>query len=128
MTNNHNEQMRIIKRCCEALDDKKAEGIKVLHVHDQSSITDYFILATGNSEPHLRALTNTLSSLFKEEGVPVLGTETNASSGWSVIDAFDIIVHVFLPDMRDFYRIDSLWKDAEEVPLDSFLYSKSVSD
>ncbi|MEX2382717.1 MAG: ribosome silencing factor [Opitutales bacterium] len=120
--------MRIIKRCCEALDDKKAEGIKVLHVHDQSSITDYFILATGNSEPHLRALTNTLSSLFKEEGVPVLGTETNASSGWSVIDAFDIIVHVFLPDMRDFYRIDSLWKDAEEVPLDSFLYSKSVSD
>jgi ribosome-associated protein len=121
MTQEQPDQMETLRLCCRALDDKKAEDLKVLDVSDVSSITDYFIIASGTSEPHLRALTNEVSQVLKEHRVKVIGKDLSAAGGWNVVDAFDIIVHLFLPETRDYYRLDSLWKDAPEVEVATLL-------
>lgn len=102
---------------CEALEDKKALEVKILHVGAVSSITDYFIIASGNSVPHLKALGIAVEKAFKEKKVKVLGIESDPQSGWIVLDAFDMMVHLFLPEMRADYSLDVLWKDAEEIAL-----------
>lgn len=114
-------KLKLVGLCCQALDDKKAENIRVLDVSALSSITDYFIIATGTSEPHLRALTQETARVLKEEKQHVVGTESSVQSGWTVLDAHDVIVHLFLPEMRDLYRLDSLWKDGRELSLEEFV-------
>lgn len=121
MTEPQLDQLDTLKLCCRALDDKKAEDLKVLDVSGVSTITDYFVIASGTSEPHLRALLNELAHVLKEHGVDVLSKDVSSDSGWNVVDAFDIIIHLFLPETRDYYRLDSLWKDGKEVPLDRLL-------
>jgi ribosome-associated protein len=101
----------------QALDDKKAEDLRVLDVGKLSSITDYLILATGNSEPHLRALRIEVERVLDEQKAKILGVDTTKSSGWAVVDAFEIMVHLFTPENRDKYRMESLWKDAVDVPI-----------
>ena len=105
----------IVKKCYQALDDKKAEDLKVLDVRGKSPITNYFLLATANSEPHLRALSNELLATLKERGVKSVGREFNEGSGWVVVDAFDFMVHIFLPEQRGLYGIEALWKDADRI-------------
>jgi ribosome-associated protein len=107
----------LLKQICQALDDKKAEDIKVLRVSAQSSITDYLVLATGNSDPHLRALRVEIEKVIDQSGVRILGMDTGQGSGWMVVDAFDVMVHVFTPENRTKYALESLWKDAEELSL-----------
>ena len=104
-----------IQHCCQILDGKKAENIRLLNVTAISPITDYLILATGNSEPHLKALCATLEQSFKENEIDVIGVQRDPQSGWVVIDTFDFMTHLFLPDKRDYYNLDSLWNDAEEI-------------
>lgn len=104
-----------IHSCCVALDDKKAENIRLLNVAAVSSITDYLILATGNSEPHLKALYTALEETLKRHKIDIIGVQKDPQSGWMVIDAFDVMIHLFLPETRAFYNLDALWKDAEEV-------------
>jgi|SRR5882724_2954134 len=105
----------LLKLVCRALDDKKAEDIRVLSVKDQSSITDYLVIATGTSDPHLRALRVELEKVIDAERVNIVGMDTSEGSGWLVIDAFDIMIHVFTPETREKYALENLWKDAEDV-------------
>lgn len=111
--------LRLLTLLVTALDAKKAEELRVLHVGKLSSITDYLVLATGTSDPHLRALRIEVERVLDTEKTRILGVETTQGSGWTVIDAFDVMVHLFTPENRGKYRMEQLWKDAEEVPLDS---------
>jgi ribosome-associated protein len=111
----------LLKAICHALEEKKAEDIKVLSVRVQSSITDYLVLGTGTSDPHLRALRVELEKVVDQSGVRILGMDTTQGSGWMVVDAFDIMVHVFTPENRRKYALESLWKDAEDIPLSTIL-------
>lgn len=104
-----------------ALDEKKAEDLRALRVSAQSSITDYLVLATGTSDPHLRALRVELEKTIDSAGVPIAGMEASDGSGWTVVDAYQIMVHLFTPDKREAYRLERLWKDAEELPLSELL-------
>lgn len=106
---------RVAGALCEALDDKKAEDIVLLDVSEQSSITNYLILATGNSEPHLRALRIEVDRVLDDTGTHILGRDAEPGSGWVVVDAFDIMIHVFTPENRALYQIESLWGDAETL-------------
>lgn len=106
-----------VRECCRVLDDKKAEAISVLDVSEQSSITDYLILATATSEPHLRALRVELEKVLDTTGTRIVGIEMAQESGWVVIDVFDVMVHLFLGAVREHYSLDRLWSDATEVPL-----------
>lgn len=99
----------ILTHCLRALDDKKADGLQVLDVRGKSSVTDFFIIATANSETHLRALRIAVEKELDEAGAKVVGHEASAESGWSVVDAFDVIIHLFLADKRAAYDIEGLW-------------------
>jgi ribosome-associated protein len=107
----------ILQLVCRALDDKKAENIRVLRVKEQSSITDFLVLATGTSQPHLRALRVELEKVIDAAQVRIVGIDTGVESGWFVIDAFDIMVHLFTAENRDKYSLENLWKDAEEISM-----------
>ena len=112
---------KLLKLIVQALDAKKAEDLRVLDVSEQSSITDYLVLATGNSDPHLRALRVELEKVIDAEKVRILGMETAKDSGWIVVDAFDVMIHLFTPENRDKYRMELLWKDASAIPLSKLL-------
>lgn len=113
--------LELVKLCCRALDDKKAEDLRVFDVSEQSSITDYLVLATGNSEPHLRALRVELEKAIDASHTRIVGMETVQESGWIVVDAFDVMIHVFSPDARTRYGLEHLWKDAVEVSVPKLL-------
>lgn len=110
-----------LKQVFQSLDDKKAEDIRVLDVSGVSSITDYLIIATGNSGPHLKALRGAVESTLKDEGVPLVGADVSQDSGWLVVDAFDFMVHLFTPIMRETYRLDVLWKDGVAMDTSDWL-------
>ena len=111
----------LLGTCCEALDDKKAEEIRILKMGDKCSIADYFIIATGTSQPHLKALNKSLEAALKEIGAEIFGKERYRPSGWAVTDAIDVVIHVFSREAREFYALESLWKDAESLDVSQFL-------
>ena len=113
--------LQLLKLIVQALDAKKAEYLRVLDVSEQSSITDYLVLANGNSDPHLRALRVELEKVIDAQNVRILGMETAKESGWIVVDAFDVMIHLFTPQNRDKYRMELLWKDATSLPLSKLL-------
>lgn len=110
-----------LRAACRALDEKKAEDLRVLDVSRKSSITDYLVLATGTSEPHLRALRAELDKILDKKTMRLGGHEGGDASGWTVIDAFDFIVHLFTQEMRQHFRLDVLWSDGASIPLASVL-------
>ncbi len=110
-----NRTLEEIRCAITAIEDKKGEAIRVLDVRGKSSITDYLILATGTSEPHVKALKSGLDAALKDAGVQLIGEDRALGSGWLVVDAFDFMIHLQTQEMRDFYRLDQLWKDAAEL-------------
>ena len=104
--------------CCQALDDKKAEDILVLDMRQTLAITDYFIIATGTSSPHLRALFKEMDSALSPLGYEIHSKDKNHHTGWVVVDAIDFVIHIFDQEQRDYYSLDRLWKDAPEVQID----------
>lgn len=121
MKSKKNAALATAKLCCRVLDEKKAGDLTVLDVADQSSITDYLIIATATSEPHLRALRVELEKTLDEARVRILGMETAQESGWLVIDMFDVMVHLFLPATRERFGLERLWRDAKAVSLAKLL-------
>jgi ribosome-associated protein len=113
--------LELVKLCCRVLDEKKAEALTILDVSAQSSITDYLILATATSEPHLRALRVELEKALDANRVHLVGMETAQESGWMVIDLFDVMIHLFLSDTRERYGLERLWRDATDMPLAKIL-------
>lgn len=98
---------------CEALLDKKAEDLKLLYFGDKSSLTDCFVIATGTSDPHLKALRNNLESTLKKNNIEILSRDRFQPSGWLVLDAIDFVVHLFSKEQRENYALEHLWKDAD---------------
>ncbi|MGF1449207.1 MAG: ribosome silencing factor [Opitutales bacterium] len=104
-----------IHHLCAALDDKKASDVRVLDLTGKSDVARFFVIASGTSEPHLKALAGYLERACKDCGVDVLAIDYEPTSGWLVLDAFDFMVHLFLPAQRENYQLEQLWKDAPEV-------------
>lgn len=111
----------LVKLCGRVLDEKKAGNVTVLNVSAQSSITDYLVIATATSDPHLRALRVELEKALDAAHVHLVGMEAPQESGWVVIDAFDVMVHLFTAPMRERYGLERLWQDATEVSMGEVL-------
>ena len=102
--------------CREFADNKKAENIVILDVRKLSSVTDYFVIGSGTSEPHLRAIVEEITGQLREEhGVRPLRMDGSIHGAWVVMDFFDVIVHVMRADVRERYDLESLWGDAARV-------------
>lgn len=111
MEKHENSAKALMILCKEALEEKKAQDIAVIELSGRSNIADYFIIANANSEPHLRALQNFLRVMLKDEGQGTYIPDYSPESGWFAMDLGDVIVHVFLPEQRQHYRLDSLLGD-----------------
>jgi len=116
-----NQILSLVAHLVRALDDRKAEQIKVLEVSGQSTITDYLVLASGLADPHLRALRIEIEKTLDGAGQPIAGIDTAEGSGWLVFDAYQIMVHVFLPEQREAYQLERLWQDANTLDVDELL-------
>ncbi len=104
-----------------AFAEKKVEDVRVLDVSELSTITDFLVIGTGNSETHLRALRIEADRVLKEFGTHIIGRDTSLESGWTVVDAFDVMVHLLTAEKREYYRLEHLWRDADEIPVAEIL-------
>ena len=100
-----------------ALDAKQAKDIRVFDVRGLSSVTEYYIVATGTSAPHLKALIAETQHRMKTLGVSTYRKSGESDSGWVVVDYVHAVVHVFSAEARAYYAIEKLWATAKEIPL-----------
>ena len=108
MTNIDTEQkLGIIKNI---LASKKAEDLEVIDLRDRTVISDYFVICSGTSNTHIKALADALAVDGKLEGLQKDHVEGYAQAKWVLVDYGDVVVHIFAPEEREFYDIESLWK------------------
>jgi len=96
------------------LSDNKATEIKTINLKNKTSIADFMIIASGNSSRHIQALSEILLEQLKKKGIENCRLEGRDSSEWKLIDATDIIIHIFHPEKRKFYNLERMW--AELIP------------
>ena len=102
--------------CRDYADNKKADKLAVLDVRKLSSVTDFFVIASGTSEPHVRAIVEEIIDKLRDEhGVRPRAVDGSRQGAWVVLDFFDVIVHVMRQDARDRYDLEGLWSDAARV-------------
>jgi ribosome-associated protein len=102
--------------CRELADNKKAEGIVILDMRKLSTIADYFVIASGTSEPHLRAIADEITKKLREDhGLRPRVIDGTIQAHWLVLDYFDVLVHLMRGDLRERYDLEGLWGDAPRV-------------
>src|SRR2546423_14605019 len=102
--------------CRELADNKKAEDIAILDVREVSSVTDYFVISSGTSEPHLRAIVDEIQDKLRlDHHLRPRAVDGTLQTAWIVLDYFDVIVHVMRADVRERYDLETLWGDAKKL-------------
>ena len=100
-----------------ALDDKKGMDIKLLKIDEISTLADYFLICTGTSNTHVRTLCDFAEYTLEELGEPMLSREGHRGNSWELLDYGTIVVHVFTEEAREFYALERLWADAEQIDI-----------
>ena len=113
--------IEILKEGIKALDSKKAVDIKILKVRDLTILANYFVIAGGTSSTQVKALADEVDFKLGEKGLQPKSIEGKSSGNWIVLDYIDVVFHVFYKDTRDFYDLERLWQDAEEIDVAQFL-------
>lgn len=111
------ERISIIVKACI---DKKGFNTKVLDIRKLTPITDYFVLVSGNSAIQVKAIADEIEEKMMIAGHELFGKEGKESGRWVLLDFRDIIVHIFHVEDREFYNLEKLWADSEELTLDGF--------
>ena len=101
---------KIKQQALKALDDLKGKDIVTLDVREMTDIADYMVICTGTSNRHVKSLADSVALELKNQGCPAQGVEgLDSAAEWALVDFGDVIVHVMLPDTRDFYDLERLW-------------------
>lgn len=106
-----------LQKVVDFIDDKKGSNTIVLNLQGISIITDYFVIATGNTTIQTKAITDYLVEKLPEIGISVLRKEGLPEASWVLIDCGGLVIHIMTPETRDFYSLERLWGDAQEVTL-----------
>ena len=101
---------KLLSLTCDSLEDDKANDIKTIDLKDRSSIADFMVIASGNSSRQVSSMANNLIKKFKIKGVSTRKPEGITNSDWVLIDAYDIIIHLFRPEVREFYALEKMWE------------------
>ena len=110
--------LELAQRAAAILTDRKANDVVLLSLKGVSDMTDYFLIASGTSDTHVRALGSAvLEDLKKETGQMAHHVEGLQQGRWVLLDYVDFVVHVFHPTLRSFYQIERLWADADVIPI-----------
>ena len=97
------------------LDSKRGKDIKIIYVEEKTVITEYFVICTGNSSTQVKALVGEVEFKLEERGVSPYNVEGRDNNSWIVMDYSNVIVHVFSRESREFYNLDKLYGDAQEI-------------
>ncbi len=101
--------------CVEALEQVKARDVRVLDVRDRTGVTDFMVVCSGTSNRHIRSLAGNVQVELKKSDIRPLGVEGERDAEWVLVDFGDVVVHVMLPEAREFYDIERLWTVAPVV-------------
>jgi ribosome-associated protein len=114
-------QIEMVEKIVRTLDRKKAHDIKVLKITNLTILADYFIIANGSSNTQTKSLADEVDFQLSQEGVEPTRREGYTSSNWIILDYSDIIVHVFNQESRDYYQLERLWADGEEIDISGYI-------
>jgi len=109
--------LELVKKAVAALEDKKAEDIRVIDITGVSSVADYFVIANGTNQNQLLAMKDAVDEALYKEGKHAKQVEGNNQSTWILMDYEDIIVHLFSKEDRQFYDLERIWRDGKEIEL-----------
>ena len=116
------DAISIMKKVVKCADDKKANDIKVLDIKDLTTIADYFVICHGNSSSQMGAIFDEIEEkLKKEDGILMQNLSSHSSDQWLLMDYGDVIVHIFNAESREFYAIEHLWADAQDIDISEFI-------
>ncbi len=107
----------------EIISSKKAQDIVVLDVSNSSGLCDYFVICSADSSRQVKAIAYEAIKACKKNKIKVKHFQDDPSLRWMLVDFFDIILHIFLEEARDFYNLENLWSNAKKIPLTSLLSS-----
>lgn len=121
------QSKEIAIRLARALDSKKALNVHILAVEALTTVTEYFVIATGTSTTHVGALADEAEFQLGQQGVPTLRTEGHDGKRWVLLDYGCVIVHVFTQEAHDYYDLEHLWADAKAIPASEWLPEKDTA-
>lgn len=110
------DAVELITKITQALEDKKAENVVALDLRKVSDSLDYFVIATGTSQPHLQALQDHVQEKLRDEGIRPDAVE-GPSSRWWLLSYGPVLVHIMSPEARDYYDLEGFWADAERLEI-----------
>lgn len=114
-----NSSLDLAMACARAACDTKASDVRLYDLRDSSSVTNYVLICTGLSIPHLRSILRDIDKNVQEQtGIEPVYLEDKPNTLWSVMDYIDVMVHIMGEDAREFYQLDRLWKDAPQIELE----------
>lgn len=113
--------LELAAKAAVVLDSKKAKDLKIIGIRDVSILADFFVLATGTSSTHVKALADETEFQLEESGFRPGHKEGYRSNSWVLLDYGNVVVHVFTEESRKFYDLDRLWQDGEIVDLSPYL-------
>ena len=104
-----------------ALDAKKGMDIQLLKIDKVSSLADYFLICTGTANTHVKTLCDYAEYTMEQLGEPMIGREGHRGNAWELLDFGSVVVHVFTQEAREFYSLERLWADAEQVDISDII-------
>src|SRR3954468_17998043 len=110
--------LELAQRAAQIALDYKANDVVLLDLRGVSDMTDFFIVASGTSDTHVRSIGEHMAEEMKKVGSPVYHMEGTTKGRWVLLDFVDFVVHIFHPTLRDFYQLERLWADAETIPIE----------
>lgn len=113
----NNKSMEMAKLAIEALEDKKAEDVRMIDISEVSVIADYFIIAGGSNRSQIQALCDNVEEKLGRAGTPVKQIEGYDTANWVLLDFGDIIVHIFDKENRLLYDLERIWRDGKQIEL-----------
>jgi ribosome-associated protein len=113
------EAFEKVKICGMLAEEKKAQDVVIMKLDDLTDIADYFLVASGTGERHVRTIADSVETGMKERGVKPYSVEGHHDGRWVIIDYQDIIVHIFLEQLRELYDLESLWIEAKKFRIEN---------
>lgn len=112
---NLSKELQLVIQCAQ---EKKAQNITVLDLRNLTSFTDYFVICSGESEPQIKSIYQNIHEKLSAQGYHLHHVEGRVETGWLLMDYDDFIVHIFLPDKRNYYDLERLWTGASRVEVE----------
>ena len=109
------ESREMVRLACEAMEDKKAQDIKIIDIEKVSTLADYFIIASGSNRNQVQAMADSVSETLGRAGVEPKQMEGYQTANWILLDYRDVVIHIFDEENRLFYDLERIWKDGKDI-------------